>query len=123
MRKLTSSTVREITNLRSSGLSVREVAKKLSLSPSTVSSYSKPGTTENTTEEKKGRPAKLTKRMIAYVLRLFDAGLLLNATDACNLIFRFTNVKVSKWTLARMLKRNGLKSYSKPKKAPSSPKA
>lgn len=116
MHKLTSSTAKEIQALRSSGLSVRQVAKKLGLSPSTVSTYSKPKLDENTTEKKRGRPAKLTSRMIAYIIRLFEAGLLLNCTDACNQIFRLSNIKISKWSLARILKNDGIMSYSKSKK-------
>ena len=63
-----------------------------------------------------GRPPKLSRRIIRDTVRKVESGLLKNAKDTCDHIFNLHNIKLSKWTIARLLIKNGLKSYSKPKK-------
>lgn len=63
-----------------------------------------------------GRPVKLSVRIVNQILRLIEAGHLKNATDVVDFIFSTHSIRVTKWTIARILKSRGLKSYAKPKK-------
>lgn len=95
---------------------MREIARRTGLNPSTVSRHLKKNKPEEEKKSTGGRPTKLSARIIKQFLRLVEAGHLKNATDIAEFILSRHSIKVTKWTIARILKSHGFKSYAKPKK-------
>ena len=116
MRNISSSIQKQINDLSSSDFSVSKIASSLGVSRATVCKYSCKKTVTEKRKNDTGRPTKLSGKIIGVVLRQIRAGLLRNATEAKNLIQRLSDTTVSKWTVARLLKASGFKSYAKPKK-------
>ena len=116
MRKLSHAIISQIRSMLSSGNSSRLVASKLGVSQSTIIRYSRSLKLSKKKRVVYGRSRKLSKRLSAYIVRLFETGLLKNANDAKISVEGLLKETISKWTIARTLQRSGLKSYSKPKK-------
>ena len=50
------------------------------------------------------------------IFRWFNTGMVLTTTDACRQLFKVLSIKVSRFTIARILLKFGLKNYARPKK-------
>lgn len=97
------------------GLSNREIAKKLNLSYATVQRIRQLHK-DVPQKPKEGRPRKLTaqdhKRLVRYVI----TGRTTTAPEAAEALRSDTGVSVSKWTIARALKRSHFNAIEKKKK-------
>lgn len=101
--------------MRLLGMSVRQIATELKIHYSTVSRHTSEIVPQVPGKQINGRPSKLSERVSRHIVRQFELCQLKNATDACNQLQEHGTAQVSKWTVGRVLKNSGLKSYSKPK--------
>jgi len=116
VKKISIDTSRMIAVLSENGLSLREIARRLDLGHVTVHRHLEHLKTSDPKHCEHGRPKKLSDRIIKQFLRLVGAGHLKNASDVAEYIFSVHSIKVSKWTIARILHSHGFKNYAKPRK-------
>lgn len=95
---------------------MREVASMLGVHFSTVNKYILPQELPESGRKRIGRPFLLTRRVCALLVRWFDVGLVLTTTDAINQLKKVYCIEASRQTIARILKRWGLKNYARPLK-------
>ena len=115
VKQLKSSIVNEIISLTATGLSGREVAKRLGISQSCVSRTLK--RTANTREiSKKGRPRLLDRADEKYICRMASTGKASTAREITQNLRDYSSIVVSQNTVLRCLRRNQIRSTFKKKK-------
>lgn len=116
MKRISVEIVKELQELYFRGLSLREVAKKTGVHFTTVKKYLRPQEGPASEIKNIGRPNALTNRMCRLLVRWFETGLVLTSTDASRALESSYNIKVSRVTIAKILKRFGLRNYARPRK-------
>lgn len=112
-KKLARAKLESLKALLAKGSSIRAIAKQLDISKSVVHNYSK-GLNRNII--KKGRPKKLSPPNVAYCVTQISRGVAKTATELCQALKKDSGVNVHRTTVARALKRKGLRSGEKKEK-------
>jgi transposase len=102
----------DIKSLLAQGLSTREIATKVGVSKTTVQKVR----SQNPSMElvpKFGRPKKLSRQDVRYCVRAITSGKVETATNAAKLLKESLYMDVSRLTVARALKEQGLDSAEK----------
>ena len=116
MHRISTHDIAQIHFYHSNGFSLRAIAAKLGLSHSTIRFYIGDRKPSKKLKYKTGRPKKLSSSEERRLVRKFESGKLKTLNEASGLIRRESNKEVKRDTIARILKKGGLKSYSKSKK-------
>jgi transposase len=115
MRSLAYDTQQNILSLLGQGLSTRQIARQCNATKSTVQKLRKkhlPGLPLS----RGGRPEKLSPQDKRFCVRAVTSGRIDTAVAAAERLREKTKMKVSKWTVRRVLQKAGLKSQKKEKK-------
>jgi transposase len=120
MKKLSTETCDNITNLLDSGLSTRKIATALGVSAMSVSRV-KRTRREDLPAPKRGRPNALSVRDKSWVARQITSGKAETATEATKALEEEVGTSASPKTVRRALKEVGLKAIIKQKKPKLSP--
>ena len=105
-----------IKSLCSKGYSLKYICRKSGFSHTTVKAYTQ-GESSNTRDISKcGRPKILSSAEEKLLVRKIELGIWKTAREAADQLSREIGKKVGRLTIARILKKNGLKSYANPKK-------
>lgn len=114
MRTLSKQQKNDIKSLASQELSIRQIAKRLSLGVGTVHKYCKGFL--NRKNMPAGRPRKLNERNIQYCVRKIVSGEEKSTKSLCKTLENQFSINVDPTTVQRALKRSGLKAGEKIKK-------
>jgi transposase len=116
MRSISNIDVSIIRSLRSKGHSLRDVARRSGFSHTTVKSLTVRKDADIGDVNKGGRPKILSSSEERLLVRKFELGIWKTAREAAKQLSKEIDRNVGRLTIARILKRHGLKSYRKPKR-------
>ena len=115
MRNLERKCINKIVELKLKGLTINEIAKMCNIGVSSVKKYTKDiGIYKK--KKKPGRPKKLSKKISKAIVNDFKSNKLKYLSDGCFKVSTENNIEVSKDTISRCLKNEGLNCYKKQKK-------